>query len=75
MLAWGVEKLVGNWPLILSQKILVQVDPFQLATISADQLRSISFGDFERAVHIIKASVSSDCISTFEEWNLQFGGC
>lgn len=44
-----------------------------IATITADQVRPILFGDFQDALKTVRPSVSSKDLELYEEWNKTFG--
>ncbi|KAK5603004.1 hypothetical protein CRENBAI_014499 [Crenichthys baileyi] len=44
-----------------------------IATISADQVRPILYGDFQEALKTVRPSVSAKDLELYEEWNKTFG--
>ncbi|KAI2657641.1 Fidgetin-like protein 1 [Labeo rohita] len=44
-----------------------------IATISAEQVRPILYGDFQEALKTVRPSVSSKDLELYEEWNKTFG--
>ncbi|XP_041866405.1 fidgetin-like protein 1 [Melanotaenia boesemani] len=44
-----------------------------IATITADQVRPILYGDFQEALKTVRPSVSAKDLELFEEWNQTFG--
>ncbi|XP_061645744.1 fidgetin-like protein 1 isoform X2 [Phyllopteryx taeniolatus] len=44
-----------------------------IATITADQVRPIRYGDFQDALKTVRPSVSSKDLELYEEWNKTFG--
>uniref|UniRef100_A0A3Q3W8Z6 Fidgetin-like protein 1 n=1 Tax=Mola mola TaxID=94237 RepID=A0A3Q3W8Z6_MOLML len=44
-----------------------------IATITADQVRPILYGDFQEALKTVRPSVSSKDLELYEEWNKTFG--
>lgn len=44
-----------------------------IATITADQVRPILYGDFQEALRTVRPSVSSKDLELYEEWNKTFG--
>ncbi|XP_034537266.1 fidgetin-like protein 1 [Notolabrus celidotus] len=44
-----------------------------IATITADEVRPILYGDFQEALKTVRPSVSSKDLELYEEWNKTFG--
>ncbi|XP_017290590.1 fidgetin-like protein 1 [Kryptolebias marmoratus] len=44
-----------------------------IATITADQVRPILYGDFQEALKTVRPSVSNKDLELYEEWNKTFG--
>lgn len=44
-----------------------------IATISADQVRPILYGDFQEALKTVRPSVSTKDLELYEDWNRTFG--
>ncbi|XP_008282869.1 fidgetin-like protein 1 [Stegastes partitus] len=44
-----------------------------IATITADQVRPILYGDFQEALKTVRPSVSTKDLELYEEWNKTFG--
>uniref|UniRef100_A0A3B4BD04 Fidgetin-like protein 1 n=1 Tax=Periophthalmus magnuspinnatus TaxID=409849 RepID=A0A3B4BD04_9GOBI len=44
-----------------------------IATISADQVRPITYADFQEALKTVRPSVSSKDLELYEDWNKTFG--
>lgn len=44
-----------------------------IATITADEVRPILYGDFQEALRTVRPSVSSKDLELYEEWNKTFG--
>ncbi|XP_069545879.1 fidgetin-like protein 1 [Brachyistius frenatus] len=44
-----------------------------IATITADQVRPILYGDFQEALRTVRPSVSAKDLELYEEWNKTFG--
>ncbi|XP_015235614.1 PREDICTED: fidgetin-like protein 1 [Cyprinodon variegatus] len=44
-----------------------------IATISADQVRPILYGDFQEALKTVRPSVSAKDLELYEDWNKTFG--
>ncbi|KAL2457802.1 P-loop containing nucleoside triphosphate hydrolase superfamily protein [Abeliophyllum distichum] len=45
----------------------------EITKLKKDDMRPVTLPDFENALHEVRASVSSNELGTYEEWNKQFG--
>lgn len=48
-------------------------DLTDIAAVQYDQVRPISFDDFEAALSVVRASVSQTDLGQYQAWNDQFG--
>ncbi len=62
--------------LLFIAKLIITIQIIDLAEISAvsvEDVRAISFHDFERALQEVRPSVSQESLQQFVQWNKEYG--